>query len=320
MYQWLSERLAYLTARVGLAVGCLAVKLLPRRCLYYLSDSLAYAGFYLFRGFRTRSTANIVTALGTQIPPTAVQGLVYRSLRNFFRDFVELGIALVLPAGKLRAEIPLVGREHLDSALSRGNGIIVLSAHLGNFFLLGTRLAMEGYPVYVLVNQPKHGRFTELLDNYRLKIQQRTIHARPRQQALRELGRVLRRNEIAVVIADEHRRGGGIEVPFFGRTVSARRGPATVALRTGAAVVPAYLLREADHSLRLVVEPELELVRDQKSKPEVRENMLRITQWLERIVRSYPDQWNWMNVQWYMNDTKSLLADRQSARLIEERE
>jgi KDO2-lipid IV(A) lauroyltransferase len=307
-----NERAAYLATRVGLGAGCLAVKLLPRRWLYRLSDSLATLGFYLFRAFRIRSVKNVSAALGERLEGTGAQEIVHRSLRNFFRDFVEIGVALVLPGATLRSEIPMVGRENLDAALSRGNGIIVLSAHLGNFFLIGTRLALEGYPVHVLVNQPSNGQFAKLMDDYRLKVQQKTIHARPRREALLEIGQVLRRNELAVMIADEHRRGSGIEVPFFGRTVSARRGPATLALRTGAAVVPAYLLRDGDHGLKLIIETELQLLREEKSKTEIRENTMRITQWLERTVRAYPDQWNWMNIHWLDNAAKSPIAKRRS--------
>ena len=221
-----------------------------------------------------------------------------RSLRNFYRDCVEIAITLYTTDHELRTAVPMVGREHLDTALNKGKGVLILSAHLGNFFLLGTRLAIDGYPVHVLVNQPRDGRFAELMDRYRLKIKQRTIHARPRPGALKRLHEVLRANEVAVVISDEYRRGNGIAVSLFGRTVTARRGPATLALRTDAAVVPASVIRQPDDSLKLVIEPELELDRSGKSKAEVRENTIRMTRWIERTVLRYPDQWNWMNIHW----------------------
>jgi KDO2-lipid IV(A) lauroyltransferase len=63
-------------------------------------------------------------------------------------------------------------------------------------------------------------------------------------------------------------------------------------------VVPASVIRQPDDSLKLVIEAELELDRSGKSKAEVRENTIRITQWLERMILRYPDQWNWMNIYW----------------------
>jgi KDO2-lipid IV(A) lauroyltransferase len=259
---------------------------------------LADLAFHLFHGFRRRSIANLSLALGTSMNRKEVEAIVQNSLRNFFRDIVEIGIALSITPGEIRAQIPVSGREHLEAALAKGRGVIVLSAHLGNFFLVGTRLGVEDYPVYVLVNPPRDASFRDFLNNYRLRAWQKTIYARPRREASRQLIQILRRNELAIVIADEYRSGSGICVPFFGRTVLARRGPATLALRTGAAVVPIYLRRGPDGNLRLIIEPELDLLRSGRVKADVAENTARMTQWLERVVRSYPGQWNWMNIRW----------------------
>jgi lauroyl/myristoyl acyltransferase len=196
----------------------------------------------------------------------------------------------------MRARIPVVGRENIDAALAKGKGVLILSAHLGNFFLIGSRLAIEGIPTFVLVNQPRDGRFAELMDQYRLQVRQKTIHARPRRMALQTLNDVLRGNQVVVMIADEYRKGSGIEVSLFGRTVIARRGPVTLALRTGAAIVPACMVRQPDNSLKLIIEPELKLERTIRGKEQIRDNTILITQWLERTVRAYPDQWNWMNL------------------------
>ena len=220
-------------------------------------------------------------------------------LRNFFRACVEIGVAIKSSKQELRAGITVIGRENIDAALAKGKGVVILSAHLGNFFLIGSRLAVEGIPTFVLVNQPRDGRFAKLMDAYRLQVHQKTIHARPRHLALRELHEVLRGNQAVIMIADEYRKGNGVEVSFFGRPVIARRGPVTIALRTGAAIVPTCMVRQPDNSLKLVIEPELELERTAKGKNEIRENTIRITQWLERTVRAYPDQWNWTNIrQW----------------------
>lgn len=299
MFQSWNEGAALLASRIGLKIARLAAKILPRTWLYRCADTLAAVGFHLFRGFRTRSLRNVTLALGNTWNGVAAQEIVRRSLRNFSRDFVEIANALVVSDEQLRSEIPIQGRQHLEVALSKDRGVIALGAHLGNFFLIGTRLAAEGYTTHVLINQPRGGRYARLADEYRLQVRQKPIHARPRPAALRELHQVLRRNEVAVIIADEYRSGRGVSVPLFGRTVFARRGPATLALRTGAAVIPVSLVRDEKSNLKLIIEPELELLRTHKGKSEIRENTLRMTQWLEKTVRAFPDQWNWMNVHWH---------------------
>jgi KDO2-lipid IV(A) lauroyltransferase len=311
MTRWFIQKIAYEATRFGFRVGCLAIRLFPRHWIYLLSDTLAKLAFFLFSGFRTRSIANITIALGGEVEGPTAQEIARASLRNFFRALVEIGVTLESSDGDLRSTIPILGRDHLDAALAKRNGVILLSAHLGNFFIIGTRLAIEGYSVHVLVNQPQDGQFAKLMDDYRLRVRQRTIHARPRREALKQLHLVLRRNELAMVIADEYRKGNGIPVPLFGRTVLARRGPVTLALRTGAAIVPAYIIRQQDGSLKLIIEPELELVRAGSSGHNIRENTLRMTQWLERTVRAHPDQWNWMNIRWWETGEKSLATTEQ---------
>jgi KDO2-lipid IV(A) lauroyltransferase len=272
---------------------------LPRSWLFSFSDIIAGVGFVCFKGFRSRSIANIAAVFGEQLNDTQVADIARRSLRNFFRDCAEMAIALKMSDSELREFIPMAGKEHLDAALAKGRGVLVVSAHLGNFFLTGTRLAIDGYVVSVLVNQPSDSHLAKLMDRYRLRVRQKTIHARPRRAALVQLTEALRRNELTVIISDEYRRGDGIEVPLFGRIVIARRGPATLALRTGAAVVPACMIRRPDGTLKLIIEREMDLDRSGKGAEQISENTARLTQWVERKVRQYPDQWNWMNLRWW---------------------
>jgi len=295
MFRWFAGKVTYLSTWLALRFGCQLVRILPCT-VFWLADTLGGIGFRAFRGFRRRSRANIRIALGYEIDDPAIDRVALRSLRNFICAGIEVAVAVGSPDDALRARIALVGRDHLDAALAKGNGVLLLSAHLGNFFLIGSRLGIEGFPASVLVNQPRDGRFAELMDDFRMEVRQPTIRARPRRQALQALHGVLRQNHVVVVIADEFRQGSGIEVPFFGGTVIARRGPVTLALRTGAAIVPAYLVRQANDGLKLIIEPELELDRSGKVSTQIRANTARMTAWLERTVRAYPDQWNWMNI------------------------
>ena len=299
MTAWLLGRVLFLTTWMGFWLGRLAVRVLPHQWLIRFADLMAQIGFYCFRHFRTRSVANIKAIFGETQSGTAAEDIARRSLMNFLRSCTEIAVAMEASDDELRGLISITGNEHLDAALAKGSGVLLLSAHLGNFFLLASRLAIDAYPISVLVSQPRQSQLAALMDKYRLQVGQRTIHAHPRAEAQKALREALRRNEIVVIISDEYRRGAGIEVPLFGRTVIARRGPATMALRTSAAIVPACLIRRPDGTLTLIIEPELELYRAGKIDEQIRENVMRITAWLETKVRTYPDQWNWTNIRWW---------------------
>jgi KDO2-lipid IV(A) lauroyltransferase len=210
----LSGKIAHLSTWFGFKIGCGVAKASPRT-LYWIADRLAAIGFNFFHDFRHRSVANLRIALGDRVSPVAINALAQRSLRNFFRSCVELLIAIESSDDEMRKQITLVGRENLDAALAKGNGVLVLSAHLGNFFLVGSRLAVEGYATSVLVNQPRDGSFANMVDTYRLKIRQQTIHARPRRDALRELSAVLRKNQLAIVIVDDFAMEAVSKCPFL---------------------------------------------------------------------------------------------------------
>ena len=241
--RWLYDRLFFGIIYLAMSVGLWIVKHGPRRLVYLFSDALADLSYYLIQRLRKRSIRNLRMALGDQLDVRAASSMVQKSMRNFFRGVLEAGHALSTLRATLKQEISVVGLEHMEKAVAKGRGVIALGAHLGNFFLVGARLALEGYPTHFLVNPPKNTKLRDLLVQFRLRTGHKTIHARPRRHASSELLRVLRQNELAVVIADEHGAKRGIRVPFFGRTVMARRGPATLALRSGAALVPVYITR-----------------------------------------------------------------------------
>ena len=198
-------KVAFLFTRLGLVIGCSLARAFPR-AIYWIADWLARIGFWIFFGFRKRSVDNIQVAFNTTLDQSTALAIAQRSLRNFFRASVEIATFLQVSDAEYRDRIPVEGWENLAAALAKQKGALILSAHLGNFFLAGSRLAVEGFSTHVLVNQPRDGRVAQLMDNYRLQVRQKTIHARPRRQALRELSLVLRANEIAVIIADEYRR------------------------------------------------------------------------------------------------------------------
>ncbi|HET8563749.1 MAG TPA: lysophospholipid acyltransferase family protein, partial [Candidatus Binatia bacterium] len=121
----------------------------------------------------------------------------------------------------------------------------------------------------------------------------KTIPAKPRREAVRGILRALRENGIVLMIADEF-KSGGIMVDFLGQKSPAPRGPATLALRTGAATLPMFATRRADGSLLLSIGPEIELIQTPELEDSVAANTALFTRHLEDMIRRYPDQWNWL--------------------------
>jgi KDO2-lipid IV(A) lauroyltransferase len=271
-----------------------ALPAIPRRLLWLFTAAGAELTFRCLRKYRARMEESLSDVMAAEALSAEDRAeMVRRTWRNFARGFYETTAALCSTPDEIAAAAALRGEEHLKRALEKGKGVIGVSAHLGNFTLLGARLAASGYRFQVVIKQPRDRRLASLMDRYRARIGIHTISARPRREAARKILKALRRNEVVLLIADEF-KSGGVEVRFLGRSAYAPRGPATLALRTGAAVVPMFMVRDKRDDLTLQVQPELELAATGDLERDVAISVARISACLEQAILTYPDQWSWL--------------------------
>ncbi|MBI4523095.1 MAG: lysophospholipid acyltransferase family protein [Deltaproteobacteria bacterium] len=266
----------------------------PQRLLASFTSVAGRVTYVFLWKYRQRMEENVFNALGRDFPEAGErEELIRKAWRNFSKGFFETACSLYTSRGGILSMVAVQGEDHLKNALAKGKGVIALSAHLGSFTMIGARLASAGYAFNVVVKQPRDRRFARLLDAYRAQLGMQTISAKPRREAARRILRCLRKNEIVLLIADEF-KSGGIEVEFLNRSVSAARGPVTLALRSGAAVVPMFVTRDSDDRLGLSIFPEMDLVKTGNLQEDVAANTAMTIRQLETMVRRYPDQWNWL--------------------------
>ena len=266
----------------------------PHRLLALFTSAAAQLTFVVLWKYRIRMQENLSMVMGKEFPTQEKRRTLVRAAwRNFAQGVYETACTLHTSKERICSTVATQGEEHLKEALAKGKGVIALSAHLGNFTMLGARLAAAGYPFSVVVKQPRDQRFARLIDEYRLRLGIKTISAKPRREAARQILKALRRNEIVLLIADEF-KSGGVEVEFLGRAVPAPRGPVTLALRTGAAIVPMFVTRDPEDRLTLYIGPEIDLIKTGELQEDVISNVTLSTRYLEETVRRYPDQWNWL--------------------------
>jgi KDO2-lipid IV(A) lauroyltransferase len=246
---------------------------------------------------RRRIVKNLHAAFGRSYSTATKAGLARGVQDNFVRGLIDCFLQLADPE-RARRKIAIEGFKHLEAALARGNGVIALGAHLGNFVLVGTRLGMEGYCVSTLFRVPDDERLRALIEEHLRYFHQQVIPSRPRRAAVRAMTDKLKRNEIVFILGDNLKEGK-VEGSLFGRRVYTPRGPVSLAFRTGAALVPMYLVRNYDGKLTLVIEPELLLIRNVYE--DVSGNTRRIVGYLEGLIGRYPDQWNWLTVRMRKN-------------------
>jgi len=257
----------------------------------WITDRVSYL---LLRGYRKRMHDALERSMREELPTHAERHAVVRAAwRNFAYALVETFATLFMTSDELCARIEIKGEERLREALARNKGVIALSAHFGNFIMIGPRLVAQGYDFNVVIKLPREERFASLQNGYCARAGVNVIPARPRRQSVAQIIRALRRNEIVLVIPDEFKTTG-VEVSFLGHRAPAPKGPVTIAQRTGAAVLPVFMVRDAQDRLTLHVKPEIRFVQTEDREEDLRVNTDRFVREIETMVRRHPDQWSWM--------------------------
>lgn len=202
------------------------------------------------------------------------------------RHYIETFRVLRLTPARLRDMVDVHGWSDLARAHDRGAGVVVASAHLGPVVLTGQILAVRGLDVTIVVEH-KADEIGRVIDRARAAMGMKTVETR---SAL-GIGHALRRGGVVGFLADRAVTGVGERVPFFGREALLPSGHVALALRTGAALVPAFAVREG-RRLHAYLGPELELPRTGDRDADVRDGVRRWVAVLERWIARSPEEWS----------------------------
>ncbi len=183
------------------------------------------------------------------------------------------------------------GKEHIERAIARGKGALILTAHLGNWEVGGVFLKLMGYPLTVITAPD----VAPELQDYRTRLRQgREIKVVILSDALSSsisVLQALKENELVALLADRELFNKGIPVKFLGQEVYFPIGPALLAYLAGADLIPTFVLLGSNNQYLCLAEPPVDLQRTGNRDADLAENVQRIASIMERFIRVYPDQW-----------------------------
>ena len=206
--------------------------------------------------------------------------------------------------------IRIEGRESLEKALEKKRGVLLLTAHLGNFPLMLFKLAREGYPINIVARPMRDKNTDDYVNDLRTKGGVKTILSYPRKVCIGGILNALRNNEIVIIQVDQNFGTGGVWVKFFGKLAATPVGPITLALRTKAAIVPAYMIREGrgKHLLKIFSEEE-PIIKEDKDEA-ILLNAIKLTRIIEGWIRKFPSQWVWVHRRWKSRPSEQIKKAR----------
>lgn len=189
------------------------------------------------------------------------------------------------------------GFENYEAARARGKGVLFMTAHLGAWELGSFFHSIMGNPLHVVVRELDNPYLNRLVDRYR------TLHGNttfPKDEFARGLIAAMRAGETVGVLMDTNMTPPqGVFVDYFGVPACTASGVARVALRTDAAVVPAFTIwDESLRKYRIRFDPALKLVCTGNDDADAIANTAIFTKIIEDYARRYPDQWLWVHRRW----------------------
>jgi len=206
--------------------------------------------------------------------------------------------------------ICIEGRENLEKSLAKKKGVLLLTAHLGNFPLMLFKLAREGYPINIVARPMRDKNTDDYVNNLRTKGGVKTIFSYPRKVCIGGILNALRNNEIVVIQVDQNFGTGGVWVKFFGKLAATPIGPITLALRTKAAIIPAYMIREGRGKHQLKIFPEEEPIIKEDRDEAILLNAIKLTRIIEGWIRKFPSQWVWVHRRWKSRPSEQIKKSR----------
>lgn len=270
--------------------------LLPRPIAHRAAGILAWLGFHLARRQRVTGMQNLRMTFPDMTDAERVR-IVRGCFRNLGRLLVEFTHFPQLSKSNIPQFVVHDGLENYLEGLRRGRGVIFMTAHFGAWELSSFAHAVYGFPLKFIVRPIDNPKVEALISGYRTLSGNIPID---RRNAARDVLKALRQNEAVGILFDQNTtRSEGVFAEFFGKTAATTPAIALFALRTGAAVVPGFLIWDAAlkrHRLRL--DPPVDLINTGDLDRDVLENTKLFNKILEGYVQKYPDQWLWIHRRW----------------------
>lgn len=255
-------------------------------------------GRFIYRADRRhRNTVmdNLGRAYQGQMSPARMEAVARGVFENLGMTFFEFMRIPWLGRVDIEQTVGCVGRERLDAALGKGRGVILYTAHFGNWELMAAWYGLTGYPLDIVVRDLDSPLMNGFVAWARSRSGNRTVS---KNRSMRKLLKCLASNGIAGILLDQNVADvEGVFVDFFGIPACTNKGPAILAAMSGAVVLPTFIVRkDGRHSVE--IGPEIPLVDTGDRVADAVANTAAFTKPIEDMIRAHPEQWFWVHRRW----------------------
>jgi len=269
--------------------------LLPRQLCLAAGRSIGLLAFCLDRKHRAVALGNLTIAFGKERPPSELAALAKKAFKRLGSDFADILKVSGYSREKVLRLIMIEGRKNIENALAQDKGVLLFTAHFGNWEF-GSAPFTEIGTLWVVARALDNPFLEKELGRMRMKLGAGIIN---KFGAARPILQALGRNEIVAILIDQNvLRSQAVFVDFFGKAAATTPSLAAFHLKTGAPLVPIFV--HTGRSGRYIVK-----IREPLSVPSsgsMEEDVLKITQLCTKIIeheiRQNPELWFWVHKRW----------------------
>ena len=272
------------------------LRLVPRWAARAVGAGIGLLAYQVLGRLRSVGLRNLNLAF-PELSDAEREALLQRDYRNLgwlLAEFCQMPRYTAESASRF---IRYEGLENYLHARDRGRGVLVLTGHLGAWELSSFYHSLMGWPMGMVIRRLDNSLVDAFVNRIRCLHGNRVIH---KDDFARGLIASMRAGETVGILMDTNMTPPqGVFVPFFGVEACTASGMARVAAKTGAAVVPGFLLwEESEQRYVLHFGEELKVVKTGDSESDALVNTATFTAAIEGYIRWYPDQWLWMHRRW----------------------
>jgi lauroyl/myristoyl acyltransferase len=288
----LPKRTPYYAYRAGAGLA----RLLPEPVGAALARGATRIGSGLMTERRKQVARNLRRVHGPGFSGPELHRAVAATFDSYGRYFYELFRLPTYEPEWIESHFRCPGIEHIAAGVAEGRGAVLALPHLGNWDFAGAWLALQGYRVTVVAEPVEPPELFDWFVETRARLGMRVVPLGP--AAGTEVLKAVHANEVVCLLADRDLTGDGVEVEFFGERTTLPGGPALVALRGGAPLLPAgcYFRDHGSHETTIL--PPVPTARSGR----IRDDLARVTQDLahrfEDLIRVAPTHWHLLQPNW----------------------
>ena len=270
-------------------LGSLLTSIFPRNACYLFARFVSIIHYYVSKKDRETVIYNLSPIITER---NKLKKCVQEIFINFAYYLVDFFRYSKLNQDFIKKYIELDGLENLNKALAKGKGIIVLAAHLGNYELAGAILSLLGYPLSVVALSHKDKRINRFFDGQRQRVGMKVISTGT---TIRSCFSALKSGDMLALLGDRDFSGNGIKLDMFSREAYFPRGIAFFARKTGAPIIPIFLIRKDKKFYHLVCEKPIIYDKEQQDEISI---IRKCNLVLEKYIKKYPQQWYMFQRRW----------------------